>query len=139
MKHLCIDYGAKRVGIAVSDEGGTIAFPREIVANDSSLLGHLKLLVARESIGLIVVGDTLSHGGAHNAVSDAAAAFSDDLTKKTGIPVTRSWEAWSSMEAGRHAPKGHEHDDAAAAAFILQRFLDMQLQPIERANAEKDQ
>ncbi len=132
MKHLCIDYGAKRVGIAVSDEGGTIAFPREIVANDSSLLGHLSSLVEGQSIGLIVVGDTLSHGGAHNAVSEAAAVFSDDLTKKTGIPVTRSWEVWSSREVGRFAPKGHEHDDAAAAAFILQRFLDMRYQHPEQ-------
>jgi RNase H-fold protein (predicted Holliday junction resolvase) len=50
--------------------------------------------------------------------------------QQSGLPIERSWEVWSSIEAGRFAGKGHEHDDASAAAFILQRFLDMRKQPV---------
>lgn len=125
MKYVCIDYGAKRVGISVSDAAGSIAFPRETLPNDARLKAALSELIEREKIESVVVGDTLSHGGARNDVSAAAQAFSDELAQKSGLPVERAWEVWSSIEAGRFAPKGKEHDDAAAAAFILQRFLDM--------------
>ncbi|HVM73336.1 MAG TPA: Holliday junction resolvase RuvX [Candidatus Paceibacterota bacterium] len=125
MRYLCIDYGAKRVGIAVSDAVGTIAFPRATLPNNDHLISHIAALVADEHIEALVIGDTHSYGGVRNPVSRAADAFAEALSRETGMPVERSWELWSTMEAGRFAPKGHEHDDAAAAAFILQRFLDM--------------
>jgi putative Holliday junction resolvase len=125
MKYLCIDYGSKRVGIAVSDAGGTIAFPRKTLRNDDHLMEHIRTVIENEKIKSIVIGDTKSHGGAANSVSIEADAFAQAIKKQAGLPVERSWEAWSSIEAGKFAPKGREHDDAAAAAFILQRFLDM--------------
>jgi len=125
MKYLCIDYGSKRVGYAVSDAAGTIAFPRATLQNDDRLMEFIRNIIRDENIGSIVLGDTKSHGGAANPVSEQADAFAESLKKQTGLPVERSWEAWSSIEVGKFAPKGREHDDAAAAAFILQRFLDM--------------
>jgi putative Holliday junction resolvase len=125
MKYLCIDYGSKRVGLSVSDAAGTIAFPRITLQNSDRLMDQIQEVTKAERIESIVIGDTKSHGGAANSVSDEADIFAENLQKQTGLPVERSWEAWSSMEAGKFAPKGHEHDDAAAAAFILQRFLDM--------------
>ena len=111
--------------MAVSDAGGTIAFPRDTLPNDARLAQTIQDFIAKEGVESIVVGDTLSHGNAENPVSSAAQAFCDDIAGRTGLPVERAWEVWSSIEAGRYAPKGSEHDDAAAAAFILQRFLDM--------------
>ena len=125
MKYLCIDFGSKRIGLAVSDTAGTIAFPRMTLNNDDQLMGRIQEMVRDEKIESIVIGDTKSLGGATNPVSEQADAFAEKLKKQTELPIERSWEAWSSIEVGKFAPKGREHDDAAAAAFILQRFLDM--------------
>lgn len=125
MKYLAIDYGAKRVGVAVSNNEGTIAFPRRTFPNDDKLIPTLKKLVADERAEHIIVGDTRAVSGAENQVTKEAEAFSDVLARETGISVSRVFEAWSSIEASRYAPDGKTHDDAAAAAIILQRFLDM--------------
>lgn len=125
MKYLGIDYGAKRVGAAVSDRDATIAFPRAVFQNDTKLLSELMKIVQEERIESIVVGDTRSHGGGENPVTVDAEAFVEILKTKTKLPVESVPEVWSSIEANRYAPKGEEHNDAAAAAFILQRFLDM--------------
>lgn len=125
MKYLAIDYGSKRVGTAVSDAAGTIAFPRTILLNNEKLFPSIQKLIEEEKIGTIVVGDTRSHGGGENPVTAATESFVAKLETDTALPVERVWEIWSSIEASRYAEKGNEHNDAAAAAIILQRFLDM--------------
>ncbi len=125
MKYLGVDFGDKRVGTAVSDEEGTIAFPRKTFGNNGELITMLAKLIQEEKIQKIVIGDTHSHGGASNPVSGEADVFITQLQKATGLTVERAFEMWSSIEASRYAPKGKEHDDAAAAAIILQRYLDM--------------
>lgn len=124
MKYLGIDFGTKRLGLAVSDDAGSIAFPRDIVPNDSKLMGVLRDLITAEKIACIVVGDTRAASGAANQASAAADVFMETLKKETNLPVERGREAWSSVEASRFAPKGHARDDSSAAAIILQRFLD---------------
>lgn len=124
MKYLGIDFGTKRVGLAVSDEAGTIAFPRTTVPNDQKVFSHLTKLVSDEKIGSIVVGDTRSHSAKDNPVTSEAEAFVVALQAAIAVPVERIWEMWSSIEASRYAPEGKGHDDASAAAIILQRFLD---------------
>jgi len=124
MKYLGIDYGSKRIGLAVSDEGGSIAFPLE-VAPTNTALERVKKIIDEKNIGALVVGDTRSHGGAANAVTADAEQFVGQLARETGLPVSRAFEAWSSIEASRYAPGHTQHDDSAAAAIILQRFLDM--------------
>ena len=123
MKYLGVDYGAKRVGLAVSDANGSIAFPLETV-DTAAALTRIIQLVQEKGLKTIIVGDTLFHGGVENPVTREAQEFCDRLARETGLPVSRASEAWSSVEASRFAPKGSEHDDAAAAAIILQRFLD---------------
>ena len=125
MKYLGIDYGTKRVGTAVSNNEGTIAFPRATLTNDDRLLKHLADVVATEKVEQIIVGDTGPHGGGENPITAEAEKFMEDLARETRLPVSRAFEVFSSIEASRYAPKGSEHDDAAAAAIILQRFLDM--------------
>lgn len=123
-KYLGIDYGAKRVGLAVSDTEGTIAFPREMIPNDGQLLPHIVRLAEEEKIGAIVMGDTRAAGGRENPITAESDRFAQELREHTRLPVERAFEIWSSIEAGRLAG-GEGHDDAAAAAIILQRFLDM--------------
>jgi putative holliday junction resolvase len=123
MKHLGIDYGAKRIGLAVSDSSGTIAFPRGTIENDSAVMEAIASLIANEQIERIVVGDARSIGGAENAITSDVETFAAAL-KETGLPVELVFEGWSSIEANRYAPDDR-HDDSAAAAIILQRYLDI--------------
>lgn len=125
MRYLGIDYGEKRVGIAVSDDGGTIAFPRTTLMNDAMLLEQIVSLIETEKIGMLVVGDTRAFSGLANPVTRETEAFIERLRDETNLPVEGAWEAGSSIEASRYAPEGAPHDDAAAAAIILQRYLDM--------------
>jgi RNase H-fold protein (predicted Holliday junction resolvase) len=80
---------------------------------------------AEEKVDRIIVGDTLSHGGGKNPVTTEAEQFIEALARETALPVSRTFEVFSSIEASRYAPSSKQHDDSAAAAVILQRFLDM--------------
>lgn len=122
MKYLGIDYGAKRIGVAISNAEGTIAFPRTTVVHDSGAIAALTETCAHEKIEAIVVGDTRTLSGGANPVTDAAEAFAQKLAAATGLPLLWAREAGSSV-AVSEAP-GESHDDAAAAAFTLQRYLD---------------
>ncbi len=124
MKFLGIDYGAKNIGIAVSDANGTIAFPRETIANMRGVIGSIQKIIEEEKIGFVVVGDTRSYGGIPNPITLKVKDFVEDLKKVLDVPIASSWEAGSTMEANRYDPEG-AHNDAAAAAIILQRYLDI--------------
>lgn len=124
MKYLGIDYGAKRIGIALSDERGTIAFPRETIANMPGVVGVIKALIEKEHVGFVVVGDTKSYSGIPNPVTTQVSSFVETLKRDLNVPVAFGWEAGSSIEANRYDPE-RVHSDSAAAAVILQRFLDM--------------
>jgi len=124
MRYLGLDYGEKRIGIAISDISGAFAFPRETIPNDAKAILALVAFAKKEGAGAFVVGDTLSLGGEKNKITPQADAFVAALAQASGLSVTPVREAWSSQEAARFAPAGKRHDDAAAAAIILQRFLD---------------
>lgn len=124
MRYIGIDYGTRQVGVAVSDPAGAFAFPRTTLENDAKLVGALCGLARDEEAAAFVLGDTRALSGGENPVTAAADAFAKRLESECGLPVHRMREAWSSAEAMRYAPAGKRHDDSAAAAIILQRFLD---------------
>jgi putative Holliday junction resolvase len=124
MRYLGIDYGTKGIGIAISDAAGSFAFPKEIIPSNRSALERIVALVEQEGIGAIVIGDTRALNGKDNAVTPEAERFASALAERVPVPLHSAREAWSSVEAARFAPKGKGHDDAAAAAIILQRYLD---------------
>ncbi|OGG79746.1 hypothetical protein A3A39_04450 [Candidatus Kaiserbacteria bacterium RIFCSPLOWO2_01_FULL_54_13] len=128
MRYLGVDYGSKRVGIAVSDAEGKIAFPRAEFSNDDTLLSSIAKIAAQEGVGKIVVGDTRAFGGGENIITPQVEEFRAQLEKATGIECKFAFEAGSSVEASRYAPEGSEHSNDAAAAFILQRYLDFRKQ-----------
>jgi putative Holliday junction resolvase len=122
MKVLGIDYGSKRVGLALSDESGAFAFPLETVPQKDAL-ARIKALIAERGIGEMAMGDTRSYGDAENPVTAEAEAFAQMLRSETELSLTLVFEAGSSMESTRYT-EGKGHDDASAAAIILQRHLD---------------
>ena len=124
MRYLGVDYGSKNVGLALSDEAGGFAFPKETIVNDRRMVARIAEIVRVEKVGAIVVGDARSLSGGANKVTPDADRLADALKDATKLPLFRVREAFSSAEAMRFAPPHHRHDDSAAAAILLQRFLD---------------
>ena len=124
MKYLGIDYGTKTIGVAISDENASFAFPREAVENNEKILDTFSEFVQKEHIDEIVIGDTRTTLGEENIITKASDKFAYELQAHLKLPVHRVREAWSTQEAARYAPQGQKHNDSAAAAIILQRFLD---------------
>ena len=136
MKYLGIDYGTKRVGVAVSDENGSLAFPREILKNDSDLISNLGNIINSLSIESIVVGESLDGFGLPNQVNTKIEDFIENLKKEFNLPVHKEKEFFSSFEAHGRLGKESLNDrktkivkgedlDSKSAAIILQRFLDI--------------
>ncbi|MAZ29751.1 Holliday junction resolvase RuvX [bacterium] len=122
MRHLGIDYGRKRVGLALSDETGQMAFPHAVVKNDTSLLTELEAVIAEHNVEVIVIGHSKDKAGEDNPIHEAATELMSDLTLKTGLPVHLEPEQYSTQEALRFQGRT-EHTDAAAAAIILNSYL----------------
>lgn len=117
-----IDYGSKRVGIALTDDQGLMAFPREVIPNDGQLLKTLLSLIEAEGVGEIVIGHSLGRDGSPNAIHAAVTNLITDLTLETGLPIHLEPEHYTTQEAIRF--QGRSKDtDASAAAIILNSFL----------------
>ena len=124
MRYLGIDYGTKRVGVAVSDDAGSFAFPKETLINDHRLVARIAEIAVAEKVQAVVIGDARSLSGGQNTITAEADRFAQNVEAATKLTMFRIREAYSSAEAMRFAPPHHRHDDSAAAAIILQRFLD---------------
>ena len=124
MRYLGIDYGARRIGLALSDERGGFAFAHATIPTDATAIDRIEKICRKEQVEALVIGDTHAGNGLANSITQEAKDFAKSLAEYCGLPIHEVREAWSSVEASRFAPKGKEHDDAAAAAIILQRFLD---------------
>lgn len=139
-RFIAIDYGTKRIGVAISDENRTLAFPKEIVPNDRHTFHRLGAIIESENISEIVVGESVDFSGKLNALSGRIEVFILELGEKFGLPVHKQKEFLTSVEA-RKAGTGKKdltpsqaHSkvkqmksgrvDASAAALILQRYLD---------------
>jgi len=122
MKLMGIDYGTKRVGIALTDDKGMMAFPREVLPNDAFLMKSIERIVAEEKVGVIVVGHSLGRDGAPNKVHAAVEEFILDLTLHIGLPVELEPEQYTTQEAIRFQGR-NEMTDASAASVILNSYI----------------
>lgn len=127
-----LDYGSKRIGVAVSDEGGTMAFPLGTVAAGPKALSELALLAKENAVAQLVLGESRNLDGSANAVQEDIEQFKKDIEELSGLPVVYEREFFTSALAARQfAPDGsrkanpsHDKLDASAAALILQGYLD---------------
>ena len=140
MKFLGIDYGTKRIGVAVSDASGVLAFPKEIILNDLNTFKRFGEIVKEERIEEFVIGESVDFSGKLNALSARIEVFILELREKFGLPVHKQKEFLTSVEARRSKNGKRESSpaqahskikqiksgriDASAAALILQRYLD---------------
>lgn len=125
MRKMGIDYGHKKVGIALSDEGGLMAFPHDVFPNDKELLSKIKALVAEKTVGEIVIGHSLDKSGAANKIHTAVEGFIQDLTLELGLPVHLEPEQYTTQQAIRFQGRSAK-TDASAAAIILDSFITRQ-------------
>ncbi len=127
MRYLGIDYGAKRVGVAYSDEAGEFAFALSVLQNDAKLIAELRKVISEKKIGMVVLGESKNFKGEENVIMKAIKEFKIVLQKETGLPVILEPEFMTSVEAERIQGKTAMHD-ASAAALILKSYLDKQKQ-----------
>ena len=121
-KIIGIDYGSKKVGIAISDEGGAMAFPKATLANDRALIPSVVALIREENVTAVIVGDSKNADGKDNAIMYDARAFTLELQKVSSVAVHFEPEFYSSQEA--RMLTGKTLVDAEAAAIILNSYLD---------------
>ncbi len=132
MKYLGIDYGSKRIGVAVSDDTGSIAFPLAVVTAGPHALEEIENIARVNNVECIVLGESLNFKNEPNPIMEDIEQFKADIAELTGLPVEYQREFFTSAEAARQfAPDGsrkknpsQENLDAAAAALILQGYLD---------------
>lgn len=121
MKYLGIDYGTKKVGIALSDDGGSLAFPHSVIPNDFSFIQKVQGIIESENVEAIVVGHSLAMNGTENPVMEQVHAFKE-VWEQAGFTVHLEPEFLTTFQAKRNTDDAMA--DASAAALILQSFLD---------------
>ena len=128
MRYLGIDYGTKKVGVALSDEGGQMAFPHSVLPNDDTLLASLERLIEAEQVAEIVIGHSKDAAGKDNPVQAHIEELVTDLTLAVGLPVHLEPEQYTTQAAVRIQGRT-DKTDASAAALILDSYLTKRSQP----------
>ena len=121
MRYLGIDFGEKRVGIAVSDEDGKIAFPNAVLANDNNLLKSLVDLCMKNGVESVVMGESRDYQGQINPIMWKIEGFKKQL-EVIGFKVIFEPEFMTSVQASQITGE-NKMLDASAAAIILQAYL----------------
>jgi len=133
MRILALDYGTKRVGLALSDETGTIAQPLSVLPAEPSakLFDLLKAVVAERKVEEIVVGLPRNMNGTYGPAAEKTREFVAALQQVLSVPV-RMWDERLTtvqahrmlIETGMRREKRRERVDQTAAAILLQSYLD---------------
>ncbi len=141
MRTLAIDLGDKRVGLALSDEGATLATAYDVLSVSSSddAANRILSIIPKEGVRQIVLGLPLNMDDSLGPAARRVIAWGNDLAKRASVPVIFVDERLSSFAAGqdladrRRAGEKLTHKrkkrqlDAVAAARFLQEFLDGRL------------
>ena len=121
-KLIGIDYGSKRVGVALTDESGSVAFPKTTLANDRALLPAIVTMIRKENADRVVIGESKNASGEDNPIMADARRFAAELEKHAAVSVHFEPEFYTSKEARRDSESNAV--DAQAAAIILNSFIE---------------
>jgi putative holliday junction resolvase len=145
MRTLAVDLGTRRVGLALSDEGGKFATAYDVVevTSPGQATGAVLAVISKEDVQRIVVGLPLNMDDTVGPQARQTMEWGRDLENKSGKPVIFVDERLSSFDAEQQLierKRGGEHItrkgkkerlDAIASATFLQAFLDGKLPPYE--------
>jgi putative Holliday junction resolvase len=135
MRILAVDYGQKRIGLALSDETGTLAKPLYIIPHVSRVVDAAQVAerAAAHGAGRIVIGVSYYEDGMLNTAGHSAARFADALRQQTDLAVVLWDESLTTQDAraarmamGASRKQRSGHLDEVAAALLLQNYLDAQ-------------
>ena len=130
---LALDVGAARIGVAVCDELEIVASPREVIQRKttSGALEAILRAVAASEAEQVIVGLPVSLNGELHGQAQAVQSFAEKLRRRLQVPLLYSDETLSTVRAeealraaGMRPQRIRERIDAAAAAIILQDYLD---------------
>ena len=133
MRHLGLDIGDRRIGVAISDPEQILASPLTTIVrdDDEQAISAIINLVTKYQIMKIIIGLPYSLSGNMGNQAIKVKTFVDKLSQHTKTEIELRDERLSTvaverllMEAGKKSQKRKEQRDAAAAAFILQGYLD---------------
>jgi putative Holliday junction resolvase len=123
MKILGIDFGLKKIGLAIAD--GELAEPLAVVLNNSKVFRRIAIICLENGVERIILGKP------EGTIGKKAVAFGRKLNQVTLIPITfleevlTTKEAIAKMvEAGSTRKRRREKEDAVAAALVLQEYLE---------------
>jgi putative holliday junction resolvase len=135
VRSLGIDFGTKRIGLALSDPEGRVAVPLLTVnrRDDRSASREIAAIARREGVERLVVGEPLGLDGTRGDAAGRARRFGERLAELTGLPLEMINESLTSVEAaerlraaGVDPRRNPERLDAVAAQILLQEALDRQ-------------
>ena len=135
MKVMGVDHGEKRIGLAISDPTGTLARRLNVIQHVSRALDAAQVAAqaAEQGAELIVIGQSFDEEGRPNQAGRAAERFAEALKTQTALPIVLWDESMSTADArefriemGASRKQRGGHLDDAAAAVILQSYLDAQ-------------
>ncbi|HEX6202265.1 MAG TPA: Holliday junction resolvase RuvX [Thermoanaerobaculia bacterium] len=140
---LGIDFGERRIGVALSDPERRLAVPWGVVErrSDRQAIGELAALARREGATFLVAGEPRGLDGAAGEAARRARGFAERLARAARLPLVLVDEALTSDEAARRlAAAGLDRRarsgriDAVAAQILLQEALDRGLAPMSEAS-----
>lgn len=124
---LSLDYGEKRVGVAIAHTVARMPRPLITLVNSETLLADIRNLVAQEAVCLVVVGLPRGMDGGYTAQTHAAEQFADKLRATLVVPVELADETLTSVDAEVSLSDDKQHTkgdiDSMAASLILERYL----------------
>lgn len=138
MRVLAIDHGTKRMGLALSDETGTIAQPFTTLDAEpfNQFLDQLKEILLRKQVELVLVGMPRNMDGSYGPAALKVQEFIAVLKEALGVPIQPWDERLTSSQANRFLIQADVRRserrgkvDKTAAAILLQSFLDSRVQP----------
>ncbi len=119
---MAVDYGEKRIGIAITDKEKRIAFPKEIV-NKEKATERIKEIVEKEDVEEIVFGYPINLKGMKTQITKNAERFYEELKKVIKIPIVLMDERLTSKIAERFRSKKRVPLDDVAASILLSDYL----------------
>jgi putative Holliday junction resolvase len=138
MRILGLDVGERRIGVAAVDESVRVALPVAVVERGElpADLDAIARLVQEQGAEAVVIGLPISLNGSLGPQAQAVEAFGQELSARLSLPIEYWDERLSTVEAqrrlasaGHRGPKAKARRDAAAAAIILQSYLDRHVSP----------
>ncbi len=130
MRVMAIDYGKSRVGIALSDPLGVISQPLTTikVKSQKALFRQILEIIQQSDVGLIIIGNPLSHKGEATKMSEQISRFIKQLKKMTDIEIKLWDERFTSQYAMNimkeiKIKKQKDLVDQVAASIMLDEYL----------------